>query len=283
MTVKKHVSKLLLEQTTEGMKGAAKRYDLLVDGKIDLRGSTVRFEHSGLDLREFLLEGCNLSGSQLVNCTGEGACFDRCTLRNVRIAAEKATKISFRNASFMGAHFNDASLGPRTMDLTGAVFRNARLTEVDFRLGRLEGADFSGAHLVDVYFRQALLAGCLFRGATLRAVSFEKTELRGVDFTGAVFDQMEHWGEPNWEGAIISDELRYSYGIVSNLGSRVALLIQTGELGPEATDALRALRDRYPSICATPESMLIKHELEDVIPPEIFPAVLKALKKSIVQ
>ena len=64
MTVKKHVSKLLLEQTTEAMEGVAKRYDLLADGKIDLRGSTVRFEHSGLDLREFLLEGCNLSGSR---------------------------------------------------------------------------------------------------------------------------------------------------------------------------------------------------------------------------
>jgi len=278
-----HLGKLLMERNTEGMKVVAQRHGMLTDDKIDLRGSTVRFDHSGLDLRQFLLEGSDLSGSRLINCTGEAVCFDRCVLRKVWIAAEKTTKVSFRGACFVEAVLKDVTCGPGTLDLTNTAFRNARLTEVEFRMGKLEGADFSGADLEDVDFRKALLAGCSFRNAKLRRVSFEGTELRGVDFTGAVLDQMEQWGELNYEGAIISDDLRYSYGIVTDARRKVDLLVQSGELGPESTEALRNLRDRYAHfLSAAPECMLIGHELEDVIPPELFPAILKALKKSII-
>lgn len=265
------------------MKAVAQRYGMLVDGKIDLRESATRFNHAGLDLREFLLEGSDLSGSRLTNCTGEAVCFDRCVFRKVWIGAEKAAKVSFRNASFVGAIFRDATLGPRTLDLSSTIYRNARLTEVNFRLGKLEGAEFGGAELENVYFRKALLAGCSFRNARLRRVSFEGADLRGADFTGAVFEQMDFWGEPNYEGAIITDELRYSFGLVTDPLRKVDLLIKRGELGPESTDALRNLRDRYTSFLSSPECMLIRHELEDVIPLHLFPLILKALKKEIIQ
>ncbi len=107
---KQLLGKVLIEQDSGAMKTVAQRYGMLVEGKIDLRERAVRFRHSGLDIRDFLLEGSDLSGSRLINCTGEGARFDRCVFRRVWIAAEKTAKISFRGASFAGAVFADSSL-----------------------------------------------------------------------------------------------------------------------------------------------------------------------------
>ena len=114
-----------------------------------------------------------------------------------------------------------------------------------------------------------------FRGATLTRVSLENATLDGADFTDAAFDQMELWGEPNYEGAIISDDLRYRYGEVKEPGKRVEALIARGVL---ETEALRRLRSRYVDLLSYPEAMLIGHELEDAVPPHLFGRILKALK-----
>lgn len=275
---RKALGKLLVEKTHQGMRAAALRYGLLSDDKIDLRGVKLRFNHFDLDLREFLLEGADLSGSTLTNCVGEGVSFRRCILKNVQLHAAKAKKISFRGASFDDALIDHADIGPRTLDLSQATFRGARLTEVTFMLPKLEGADFTGAQITDSYFRRGLLAGASFRSARLTCVSLEQAALEGADFTDATFERMEFWGEPNYEGAIISDELRFRYGEVKEPGPRVDALIARGVLGPEATEALRRLREQFPSLLSYPECMLIGFEVETAVPPHLFGTILKALK-----
>ena len=269
---------LLGERTQDGMTAVAERHGLLTDGKIDLRGAKVRFNHSDLDLRNFLLEGCDLSGSRLTNCIGEGVSFASCTLKKADIYPAKGKKVSFRGASFAGAVIEHSEIGPRTLDLSGTSYRGAALTEVTFMLPKLEQADFTGARIRDCYFRRGILRGVSFRGATLTRVSFEHATLEGADFTDATFDQMDYWGEPNYEGAIISDDLRYRFGEVKEPGTRVDALIARGILGEEETDALRRLRDRYSDLLSYPEAMFIGHEMEDAVPPHLFGKILKALK-----
>jgi hypothetical protein len=145
-------------------------------------------------------------------------------------------------------------------------------------LPKLEHADMTGARISDCYFRRGILRGVSFRGAALTRVSFENASLEGADFTDATFDQMEFWGEPNYHGAIISDDLRYRYGEVKEPGRRVDTLIARGILGPEETEALRRLRTRYADLLSYPEAMLTGHELEDAVPPHLFGRILKALK-----
>jgi len=274
----KALGKILVEKTLEGMKSAAQRYGLLTDGKIDLRGCKVRFDHSGLDLRQFLLEGCDLSGSRLTNTTGQDVRFDRCILRKVRIDVDKGKKASFAKASFNGAVFDDSYLGPRTLDLSGTSYREAKMNEVTFMLGKLEEADFTGADLKDVYFRSAELRGASFRNATLTRVSFERAILERADFSDATFVQMDFWGEPDYDGAIVSDDLRYSFGVVRDPRRKIDALIARADSGPELTEALRRLRDRYAGFLAHPEVLLIGSEMQDAVPPHLFPSVLKALK-----
>lgn len=273
------VGKILVETTTAAMKEVARQHGLLAaDGRIDLRGRRVKFRHTGLDLRDFALDGCDLSGSSFVNCNGEGASFRDCVLRKARIEAERAVKISFRGASFDGATIDDSYLGPRTVDLSGTSYRNATLTEVTFMLPRLVGADFSGAVLSDVYFRSGLLNDVSFRGATLTRVSFEQATLAGSDFTGATFRELEFWGEPDYEGVTIDDELRYQFGEVREPRRKVDALIESGELGEEATAAARAMRDAFADLLSYPEALLIGHEMKRVVPPHLFRTILKALK-----
>ena len=190
----KALGKLILEQTTEGMLAVAERYRLLSDGRIDLRSRTLCFNHSGLDLRLFILENANLSGSRFANCCGEGASFRGCVLDNTWFDAEPGEKASLANACFDGCVITNSSLGPRTLDLRGTSFRGARLKEVRFRMARLNNACFANADLEDVWFRSGILDGADFSDSRLCRVSFEKAELNGVSFRNVRPEQMDFWG-----------------------------------------------------------------------------------------
>lgn len=273
------VGDILIKTNVAAMKEVAHHCGLLTAGdKIDLRGRKVKFRHTGLDLRELVLDGCDLSDSSFVNCIGETASFRNCILRKTRIAAEKAAKVSFRGASFDGATIAESYLGPRTVDLSGTSYCGATLSEVTFMLSRLVGSDFSGAVLTDVYFRSGLLNDVKFRGARLTRVSFEQATLVGADFTGATFEEMEFWGEPNYEGVTIDDELRYQFGEVREPRRRIEALIESGELGEDTTAAARAMSDAFADLLSYPEAMLIGREMERVAPPHLFRRILKALK-----
>jgi len=190
----KALGKLIMGQSTGEMLDTAERYRLLFDGRIDLRGTTLCFNHSGLDLRRFILEHANLSGSRLVNCCGEGVSFRGCVLNHVWIAADPGEKVSFANACFDESVWYETTIGPRTLDLRNTTFRGAKLTEVTFRMARLNNACFADADLEDVYFRSGILHSVDFSGSRCCRVSFEKADLEGASFRDVRAEQMEFWG-----------------------------------------------------------------------------------------
>jgi uncharacterized protein YjbI with pentapeptide repeats len=193
------IGRVLAEQTTESMVASATKHQLLVDDRIDLRGATIRFQHTGLDLRRFAMDGANLGASRLINCAGAGVSFRECTLHGAWIAAGPGVKVSFAGACFEGAMLTDVTFGPRTLDLRGVSFRRARLKDVTFRMGLLEGAVFSAANLEDVYFRSGQLQGVDFSDARLCRVSFEKADINGISLLGAKLEQMDFWGHQDLE------------------------------------------------------------------------------------
>ncbi|HEX8170971.1 MAG TPA: pentapeptide repeat-containing protein [Thermoanaerobaculia bacterium] len=273
----KAVARILAAQTAQEMREIAERYDMIAGGKIDLRDTRCRFNHAEIDLKEFLLTGCDLSGSTLTNCMGEGVSFDGCRLKQVRITAEKGRKVSFQEASFNEAFLEDVTIGPRTLDLSRTMYRKARLRNVTFTMGKLFNADFTGALFEDVFFRSAELKSASFRGASLTRVSFEKATLEDADFSQAEFHQMEHWGEPDFSGAKISDDLRYRYGIVRDPSSKIVALINSGRFNQDEAAVLSAFLERNRDFLSNPEVMLIGSEYD--IDAGLFVKIMKALKE----
>jgi hypothetical protein len=224
------------------------------------------------------LEHREFANGRIVGCRGEGVSFRGSKFDRVHILAEKAERTSFARASFDRCRLTDCVIGPGTLDLQSTTWRGATLKEVRFDFGQLAGADFTDASLTNVYFRSADLRGVSFRGAKLRKVSFEKAALGGADFTRAELFKMDFWGEPDWTGAIIPDELRYQFGELKDPMRRVEGAIQSPGVDAVVREALVRLKATHPALLSAPECMLIGREMADIIDPALFPRVLKTLK-----
>lgn len=280
MTADKHfLAKLLACPRIDDMASVAARFNRAAKGQIDLRGLRLRFNHAGLDLRRFILEGCDLSGSVLRNCTAQGVSFAKCVLRDVKICAEKGIHSSFAAARFDNCIIQNAYFGPRTLDLTRASFVSSKLRDVEFAMGNLDQANFSQSRLENVQMRQALLSGAKFCSAFLQSVSFERTSLRSVDFTDAQFSDMEQWGEPDFDGAIIADALRYQYGIVNDALFKIDFLLAGPHLTESEQHTIRRFRTEIaPFAESAPQVMLMGKEYQHIVSPELFVKLLKLLK-----
>ena len=277
---RKVLGKLTVAMTIDEMLSIAARHNGLVDGKVDLRGARVRFDHDGLDLSRFLFGASDLSGSKLTNCQAPGVSFADCQLRRVRITAEQGSCVSFSGCSFDGAVFENAYLGPKTLDLSASTFRAATIVDTTFMVGHLGRADFSRASLRNVMLRSADLQGAVFRNAQLERVCFEKAALNGADFSDAVFVEMEQWGEPNFSGALISDDLRYQYGIVADPVEKINRIVTSEEFsGAEVAEIRRFQEYIFDFATSAPEVMLIGHEYEGVISMKLFCRLMKSMKQ----
>ncbi len=279
-TRSKNVARLLLSKTRDEFLHAGQRHGLIVDGKIDVRGEAVRFEHTDLDLSIFLFEETRFGTSRFTNCSAERVSFRRCLFREVRFECKGTQKRSFANCDFSGSVLRDCYFGPATLNLAGASFESADLRDVTFMLGRLAGARFKDAKLKDVALRSAVLHRADFRGATLDRTSLEKADLRDADFTDAIFHQMDFWGEPDYTGATIADELRYRFGIVTQPYQRLQQLLNRNVLTESDDQTARTLLDRIPSFKGVPEGMINYDELGAGIELASFVRVLKALKNN---
>lgn len=259
------------------MEEIAQRHGLWSDGKIDLRKKKVRLSQPGLDFNRFLLEGADLSGSVLRDPSGPGASFAGCKMKNVRF--EASSRSSLARADFSLCTISDSYFGPATLDLSGASFRGSVLSRVQFMLGRLRGADFSSSRLVDVRLGSADLREAAFHQARLERVMLEKADLTGADFSAAELVEMEQWGEPNFEGAIISDDLRFRYGIVKHPLKRLDAFLEKAVLSADERLQVARFREAVKDFVGDgEEAMLIASEYSDVISEGLFVKVLKALK-----
>jgi uncharacterized protein YjbI with pentapeptide repeats len=275
------LAQLLVAKTTDECVSVAAKHNILRDGLVDLAGRRVQFNHRDLDLRRFRLEGADLSGSNLINPEAAGVSLRDCVLTNIKITVEPGKKGSLRSAVFDGARIQDADIGPRTLDLSGASFREAQLVRVTFRMGALPGTCFERAWLSDVMLRSANLEGAIFSNATLERTNLEKAALQGANFTGAHFREMERWGEPDYTGAIIADEVRYSFGVVRDPVERLRAVIGSSQWSVTEKQAIERLISRVRGFATdAPEAMLIEDEYRDVIEPQLFRRVLKVAKQT---
>lgn len=199
-------------------------------------------------------------------------------MKNVDIHCKPGKKASWQGVSFEDARLEHVVFGPRTLDLSQACFRGARLTSVQFRLGKLQDADFERAHLKDVHFREGWLDNVRFCGARLHKVNFEQARLVGADFTGAEFFHQDWFEEPDYTGAIISDDLRYQFAEIKQALAKMERLIESGELGPAITQGLVAMVGDHRDFLSSPELLLVHREFAQYFDRQQFVQLLKALK-----
>lgn len=234
---------------------------------------------TGRDVSGQNFEGQDLTGSVFQDCEATGASFKGCLLKKVEIRCNPGRKVSWRGVSFESARLRDVVFGPRTLDLSDACFKGAKLNSVEFRLGKLARADFEQAQLKEVLFRQSWLDQVRFCGARIHKVSFEGARLVGADFTGAEFFHQDLWGEPDYTGAIIPDELRYQFGEVKQALPGILRLIETQKLGPEITQGLLGMVENHQDFLSHSELLLIDREFSAFLNRQQFVQVIKALKQ----
>lgn len=218
-------------------------------------------------------EGAQLMGPQ------SPARFEGCTFRKVHFEAVKGKHASLASSAFIGCELRDCYFGPATLDLQAVTFRDCKLEDVTFMLGKLIAADFSGFRLTDVYFRRADLSGASFRDTTLKRVSFERASLTNADFTGCQLVQGDFWGEPPWHDATVPDEIRYSFAIIDDPLQRVDQLLGSTAYSASDRENLLTLREWLSNWANnSPSAMIAYRELNEVFDRETFVWLLKQLR-----
>ena len=114
------------------------------------------------------------------------------TLPNVIFKNAKLSRINFMDANLKGADFTNADIGYVGMDranLENAIFRNAQLGDVIFEQANLRYTNWYESSMRPVGFMQADLEGADFRQAHMIQTVFKRANLRHVDFTGAILGE----------------------------------------------------------------------------------------------
>ncbi|MDY7224855.1 DUF2169 domain-containing protein [Hyalangium rubrum] len=123
--------------------------------------------------------GATLTGAVFVTCKGDGACFYKAQLDNLRLV---------KDCSFAKVDFREANL-------QGANLRSTRLEESDFSQATLKGADLSESNLQRARFYRAVAPEARFMKADLTDAHLvscnlmqgilQKARIQGADFRGA--------------------------------------------------------------------------------------------------
>ena len=117
-----------------------------------------------------------------VSCTQNGD-FQRANLSKAYLGAEDAeasSAINMEKADFYQANLSGASF--RNAKLSGAKFYEALLLKTVFRKADLQNANFGFATLQDTDFRGANLRGAKFDDAVIRNVDFSNADITGASF-----------------------------------------------------------------------------------------------------
>jgi uncharacterized protein YjbI with pentapeptide repeats len=144
----------------------------------------------GADFTDAVLEGCDLSGSNV-----GGGIFDRAHLQRANLCHVDGRGATFPDAELKYTDFRKSDL--RGVDLTSADLQFANLADADLRHGILLGASL----------RQAVLTGADLRGADLRDANLENADLSrarlaDVDFRNADLHGAEFGGHASAMSAL---------------------------------------------------------------------------------
>jgi hypothetical protein len=137
------------------------------------------------DLRDALVDGCNLRGASLESVQASGSSFTRAdlTLAQLRGSDFRSANLSealLTDANLCGANFERAALDDADLigaELAGASFRSAGLRGANLRDAHLDGADFSDARFAFT----VLAASDLSRARGLESVIHEGPSTVGID------------------------------------------------------------------------------------------------------
>ena len=161
-----------------------------------------RFDCSGTDLSNILLDGASLAGSdftgaQMPGASLAGADLTGATLNRVWLYAADLTDANLSGAEILGADLNEARLVGADLsgsviqdtflteaDLTDATLREASLTDVILYEGDLTNADLTSASLTRVDLTFATVRGVILRNAKLSQMQLIQLDFTGADFVG---------------------------------------------------------------------------------------------------
>lgn len=149
------------------------------------KGIFIETDVSGVDFT-----GAKLVSAVFVTAKGDGACFQKADLENLRVVVNSSfagsdftgAKLDCANlrgtnlekASFAGASLNDADLSQ--CNITGGDFYRASARRTRFEKTELAGANLVSINLIQGSLRKARFHGASFKGANLYEVDFEKAK-----------------------------------------------------------------------------------------------------------
>ena len=279
MLSKKDLSNILAASSMETLLSVAADRGTLIDGKVNLSGCTVKFDHRFLDLSRFVFDDTNLSGSRFSSCTAEGAHFKGCNFKDVRFSCEGVNKATMDGAIFTRCSLKGTYFGPATLSLNGVIFENSKFKDVTFMYGALSKSKFIDCSLSDVYFRKGDLTASVFEKCILERVSFEGANLDNVEFKGSKFLDISHWGEPDFSKAIIEESIKYSFGIIKKPYDSILDAIASGHFSKKEIEYLEDFsKDIKDCFADAPEAMLLYEEFKDYMPLSLFTKLIKFLK-----
>ncbi len=150
-------------------------------------------ELSGTVLRECEFSGKNLTGASFRNSDLSGmmirdVTLDDCDFTGANLSGTSLEKVSALNSNFSNANLhrlNQCSPGNRQVNMAGALFENAVLTELFLHSINLTGARFSKAGMGAARLIYCQLAGAKFTNCSMKGVDFRFAKLDDVDFSGS--------------------------------------------------------------------------------------------------
>lgn len=153
--------------------------------------------------------GSKLDGIRLFDCEIQNCRFDACQFEDLCVWSSRFSETSFRSAGLRKAVLGGVQDGRRNVFLNvdftkadlrqsiytaasfeGCVFRNAKLSKIDFQTSTFSDCTFEG-ELREVMFYRRGFKGDSFPANEMKNVDFSQAKLRFVEFRGLSLDQVK--------------------------------------------------------------------------------------------
>ncbi len=167
----------------EDPRGAGELQDLELEEvtlrECDMASATLR----RVVLRDCDVVDCDLSLARFLDCRFVECRFTRCRAVGVAWTGAEGSLIARVPFSFAACRLDLGSF--QGIDVTGSVFRDCSLREVDFTEAVLRGVDFTGSDLAGATFHRSDLRGADLVGALNVTLDPRQNRLAGARFSAA--------------------------------------------------------------------------------------------------
>lgn len=131
---------------------------------------------SGGDLREVNMFKANLDDVNLASADLRGAVMINCTARHADFEHANMDGVQLQGANLTSANLTRAAL--RDANLTGTVFRNACLMEVDMTGSNCTATHFENANLLNATFYDTQVKGANFEGSNIHEANLYSDQFK---------------------------------------------------------------------------------------------------------